>query len=67
MIRLVTGSWCILAFVLVTAYQSLLISYLLAPVSLPPIINGMKDLAQRTDVGLVVDNGLGIDALFSVV
>ena len=66
-IRWITGAWCLFAFVLVTPYQSVLISYILAPIILPLLINGAKDLAARTEVGLVVDKGLGLDLMLSVI
>ena len=60
-VRLVAAAWCLLAFVLVTAYQSVLISYILTPVMQPPIVNSMNDLATKKEVQLVVDKGPGID------
>jgi hypothetical protein len=60
-IRLVAGSWCILAFVLVTAYQSVLISYILAPGMEPPIVDSFADLANKTNVRLLVEKGWSID------
>jgi hypothetical protein len=65
-IRLVAGSWCILAFVLVTAYQSLLISFILAPGIEPPIVDSFADLANKTNVRLLVEKGRSLDSLLTV-
>ena len=64
--RLVLGAWCIAAFVLVTAYQSLLISYILAPEMEPPIVNSLADLANKTNVQLLIEKGLPIDSFLTV-
>ena len=65
-IRLVAGSWCLLAFVFVTAYQSVLISYILAPGMEPPIVDSFSDLVNKTDVRLLVEKGLSIDSMLTV-
>jgi len=65
-LRLVAGALCILAFVLVTAYQSVLISFILAPGMQPPIISSVTDLAKKPDVHLVVDKGMAIDVFLTV-
>jgi len=54
------------AFVLVTAYQSVLISYILAPEMELPIVDSLTDVAIKTDVQLVVDKGMGADSFFTV-
>jgi len=65
-IRLIAGSWCLLAFVFVHAYQSVLISYILAPGMEPPIVDSFADLVNKTNVRLLVEKGLTIDSMFTV-
>ena len=66
-IRLIAGSWCFLAFVFVHAYQSVLISYILAPGMESPIIDSLTDLVNKTDVQLLVEKGMPIDAFLTVI
>ena len=65
-LRVVAGSWCILGFVLVTAYQSVLISYILTPVMQPPLVDSLADLANKSDVRLLVVKDLALDVFFTV-
>ncbi len=65
-IRLIAGSWCLFAFVFVTAYQSVLISYILAPGMEPPIVDSFADLANKTDIHLLVEKGLSVDWMLTV-
>ena len=64
--RVVAGSWCILGFVLVTAYQSVLISYILTPVMQPPLVDSLADLANKSDVRMFVIEGMHGDVFFTV-
>ena len=64
--RVIPGYWCILAFVLVTAYQSVLISYILTPVMQPPLVDSLADLANKSDVRLLVVKDLALDVFLTV-
>ena len=66
MIRLIIGAWCLLAFVLVTAYQSVLISYIVTPVMQSPLANSIAELANKKDANLVVEKGLTTDLALTV-
>ena len=63
--RLVGGAWCIVAFVLVTAYSSVLTSFITAPHSLP-LVETAKDVAEKPNVNPVTVRALGIDFIISV-
>jgi hypothetical protein len=55
-LRVVAGSWCLIAVVLVYAYNSTLISY----VSLPthqPIVNTFEDLAASKTLRVTTQRG----------
>ena len=65
-IRLIAGSG-LLAFVFVTAYQSVLISYIMAPGVEPPIVDSFADLVNKTNVQLFVEKGLTIDSMLTVI
>jgi hypothetical protein len=62
----VAGAWCLLAFVLVTAYQSVLTSYILAPGMQPPLVDSFADLANKTNIRFFVEKGLSIDPFLMV-
>jgi hypothetical protein len=62
---MVAAVWCLAAFVLVTGYNSLLISYVTSPIA-EPIIQSIKDLGNTSDIHVVVDAGMGIDYILSV-
>ena len=64
--RLVAGAWSLLTFILITAYQTVLISYIMAPGMQPPIVDSFADLANKSDVRLIVEKGLSIDTLLTV-
>ncbi|EFX77451.1 hypothetical protein DAPPUDRAFT_247527 [Daphnia pulex] len=64
-VRIVAAVWCLAAFVLVTGYNSLLISYVTSP-NAEPLIQSIKDLGHTFDIHVVVDAGLGIDYILSV-
>ncbi|EFX66413.1 hypothetical protein DAPPUDRAFT_263197 [Daphnia pulex] len=65
-IRLAAGAWCLLAFVLVTVYNGVLISYVTAILDAPPLINSVEDVLAKSDIRLVVDRGQAIDIIFTV-
>ena len=64
-IRLIAGTWCLACFVFVTAYSSVLISYIVAP-NIKPIIDSINDIPRVSGLQVVVDKGSTIDMYFSV-
>ena len=60
------GSWCLGALVLVCAYNSLLITYILGS-NAYQLVDSIKNLVEKPDVKLVVDRGLGVDMVISVI
>ena len=66
-LRLVGGAWCLLGFVLVTAYQSVLISFILTPVMEQPLVNSLVDAANKKDVIFLVDKDLALDLAITVI
>ena len=66
-IRFVTGAWGLSCFVLITAYSSVLVSFLTAQDNTyNPLVNSVNDLLNNTDVRVVVNKGLFADVLFKV-
>ena len=66
-IRLLTGSWCLAGFVLVTAYSSVLISFVTAPDSYyNALINSVYDLPKQPEVRLTAEKNKFIDTLLRV-
>ena len=63
--RLVAGVWTLAAFVLVQAYNSTLITYVIAPVN-QPLANSIYDIVDRDDINLVIRGGSTLDLLISV-
>ena len=55
-IRLLAASWCLASFVLVAAYSSVLISFVLSPHA-SPIINSFSDIPDNPKVKLVTEKG----------
>ncbi|XP_059352665.1 glutamate receptor ionotropic, kainate 3-like [Daphnia carinata] len=58
----VGGTWCIVAFVIVNAYNSTLISHVTLP-NAPPLIKSIYDLRNRPDVHFVTDKNANVDAV----
>ena len=65
-IRLFTGAWCLAGFVLVTAYSSVLISFVTAPNPFKPLVNSIEDMPAHPNVKLFVNRNLIADYLFTV-
>ena len=63
--RVIAGAWCLACFVLVTAYNSVLISFVTSPNAVP-LISSIHDLKNTTAVKLVVDKGMGFDITLTV-
>lgn len=66
MIRFLTGVWCLTCFVLVTAYSSVLVSFMTAPEIYKPIINSVNDLPTKRDIKVTVTRNLITDVIFRV-
>ena len=64
-IRLIAGAWCLTCFVLVTSYNSVLISFVTSPNAVP-LITSMNDLINMSKVHLIVEKGMGHDIVISV-
>lgn len=64
-LRIALSAWLLAAFVLVTAYSSVLISSILAP-NFKQLIGNAKELSVRDDVYPVVIKGNGPDIYFNV-
>lgn len=62
----VLGSWYLGTFVLISAYNSVLVSYILGS-NAEPLVDSVTDLAGKPNVRLVVDEGKGIDIVLSVI
>jgi len=65
-IRFLTGAWCLTCFVLITAFSSVLVSFLTAPEPYKPIINSVNDLPIKRDVQVTVRKGFFADIIFRV-
>ena len=66
-IRVMTGAWCLSCFVLITAYCSVLVSFLTQPDKLnKPIIDSIEDLIKHPEIRVTVKKGWGPDFLFQV-
>ncbi len=63
--RIAVSAWLLAAFVLVTAYSSVLISSILAP-NFKQLIGNAKELSVRDDVNPVVIKGNGPDIYLNV-
>ena len=63
--RLVGGTFILAAFVLVTAYNSVFISFITAPHSYP-LVETVADVAEKSNVKLATSKGLAIDLTLSV-
>lgn len=65
MIRWLAASWCIATFLISTIYSCLLISFITSPHSYP-MINSISDVPKRSDVHLVMNKGLNVEAVILV-
>jgi len=65
-VRILTGTWCLACFVLVTAYSSVLIASLTTTDKYKPIINSANDLPNKPEIRITVDKGLFADVIFQV-
>lgn len=65
-IRFFTGAWCLAGFILVTAYSSVLISFVTAPNPYKPMVDSIEDMPAHPEVKLFVNKNLIADYLFTV-
>ena len=66
-IRFLTGSWCLACFVLVTAYSSVLVSILTAPLDTYKILlNSVNDLPLKPEIRVVINKGWIMDVILKV-
>ena len=65
-IRLMTGAWCLSCFVLITAYCSVLVSFLTEPETSKPIIDSINDLIKHPKLRVTLNKGWGQDFFFQV-
>ena len=63
--QLAMGTWCLMCFVLVTSYSSVLTSFIMAP-RYQPLISSINQLAKSKVANPVVINGLGADVVITV-
>lgn len=64
-VRCLAGAWCVTVFLLVTAYCSVLTSFITSP-NYKPLINSIEDLPKKSDVKLIAVRGRSPDVLFMV-
>ena len=66
-LRLVIGAcWCFVAFVLLTAYNSVLTSFVSAP-HVQPLVETAEDVAQKSHVNPVTIKNKGVDIMITVI
>lgn len=63
--RFVIGAWCLFAFVVVQAYQSTLITYVVAP-KYSPLAKNVYDVARNPEIQFLVQKNRAFDLVFSV-
>lgn len=63
-IRFLAGAWCTACFVLVTAYSSVLISFVTSP-NYKPMIQSLYDIPKNPKVKITVNRGWSPDLLFT--
>ena len=61
---LFSGGWCLCCFVLITAYSSVLISFLTTIGGYKPLVNSVNDLPKQRNIRTVVNKDLFADILF---
>ncbi|KZS12141.1 Uncharacterized protein APZ42_022949 [Daphnia magna] len=65
-IRVLAAIWCLAAFVLSQAYNSTLITYVIAP-NENPLINSVLDIVNNPNIHLLVEKNMGMDVVISVI
>lgn len=64
-LRLAVGAWLLSAFVLITAYSSVLFSFILAP-HFNLLIENVQELAERSDVNAIFVKGNSAERIVMV-
>ena len=64
-LRLVMGAWCLVSFCLITAYSSVVVSFVMAP-HYRPLVETVKQLAENEDINPLVLKNYGVDITISV-
>ena len=64
-IRLAAGAWCLASFVIITAYSSVLISFIVSP-NLKPIIESIRDIPKVPGLQVVAIKGSSIERVWPV-
>jgi hypothetical protein len=64
-VRLVAGVWCLSCFVIVTAYSSVLISFIVSP-NLKPIVSSIQDVFNVPGLKIVAPKGSSWERVMSV-
>ncbi|XP_057374282.2 ionotropic receptor 93a-like [Daphnia carinata] len=63
-IRVVAAIWCLAAFVLSQAYNSTLITYVIAPND-SPLINSVLDIVNNPSIHFLVEKNMGMDVVIT--
>ena len=64
-IRLVVGAWCLVALFLGQAYNTTLITYVIAHNG-QPLISSIHDIVNNPNIHVLVEKGWAMDMLFGV-
>jgi hypothetical protein len=64
-IRVLAGTWCVACFVLVTAYSSVLTSFVTSPYY-KPLIRSVHDIPKNPQIKITLNRGWVPDRVFSV-
>lgn len=63
---MIAGVWTLAAFVFVQAYTSTLFTYVIKPSSSAPLVDSVFDLANKSDINLLVKKGGDLEASLTV-
>lgn len=61
-----TGAWYMTCFVIVTAYSSVLVSFLTAPDSYKPLIQSVNELPSKPEIKITINKGFIMDIISKV-
>ncbi len=64
-LRLVMGAWCLVSVCLITAYSSVIVSFVMAP-HYRPLVDTVKQLAENEDINPLVVKNMGVDIFILV-
>ena len=54
-VRVLVGTWCLACFILITAYSSVLISFVISP-NLKPVITSVYDIPKVHGLQVLIEN-----------